>query len=454
LHTISQDVDSPVVNLDTVVITAGKVSTPYLSLPASASYIDLSNRNKYISRSDLSEAVSEVPGLFALDGQNYAQDLRISLRGFGARSAFGIRGVKIVVDGIPETTPDGQGQLDNISVSDITSIQVLQGASGSQYGNAAGGVIEITTTGREDGGALSIRGGSYGLQEYRGRYTSSGPKWSSHISATHQRSTGYRAHSKLIQTNLLGRYAYQWDQAKLTLAGSYLNSPIAQDPGGINLDQAIDRPRSARDRNVSFDAGESINHWKASARYDMDISASFSGYISTFYSGRAFDGRLPFGNGGAIDLNRKYGGLMSQWQYKKVAADAVHTLSGGIEYLSQRDARDRFVNDSGARGDLTLSQIEKFDNLGFYLIDQWSNERWTIRGSVRYDLHDISVSDMFLSDGDDSGERDLDAFNYSLGLNYKVGDRHALFSNWSTSLGRGLLRSELRVRLMAISVIA
>ena len=420
-------------DLDSVVVTAGRMSIPYLTAPAAITTVDLEDRIDYTNHTDLGEVVSQVPGLFALNGQNFAQDLRISLRGFGARSAFGIRGIKLVVDGIPETTPDGQGQLDNVSVADITGVEVLQSTSGSQYGNASGGVIEISTDTDQEVSQASIRVGSYGLRQYRLSTNQSFDNTRLQLSATHQRSDGYRDHSKLIQTNILGKLSTSWANQSLSIRASVLASPTAQDPGGINLDQATSDPRSARDNNVSFDAGEDITHWKTSVKYDNQLSNNLSLSATTFYSGRSFDGRLPFGNGGAIDLDRNYGGLMLQLQQKIIKSNLVSQGTYGIDLLSQRDNRDRFVNEDGIRGDLTLSQLEKFDNYGLYVIRQLSFNQWTFRGSLRYDINRIGVDDSFLTDGDATGAETLSSFNYSLGANYNYYDGQSIFISYSTS---------------------
>jgi len=141
----SQQDTLPLLKNDSVVITATRLEVRDLTLPQSSTFVNVSKELTHISHRHLGELLYQVPGVFAQNGQNYAQDLRISLRGFGSRSAFGIRGVKLVVDGVPETTPDGQGQLDNIAIADISSIQVLQGTSGGRYGNAAGGVLYLST---------------------------------------------------------------------------------------------------------------------------------------------------------------------------------------------------------------------------------------------------------------------------------------------------------------------
>ena len=121
-----------------------------------------------VNSAAINDYVEEVPGLYITNGFNYAQDSRIAIRGFGARSAFGIRGVKLIVDGIPETTPDGQGQLDNINVAAINQIEILKSGASSLYGNASGGVINITTQREveEEFVKATAAFGSFGLQRY------------------------------------------------------------------------------------------------------------------------------------------------------------------------------------------------------------------------------------------------------------------------------------------------
>ena len=120
------------------------------SVPFSIDSKSFTNSRQRFQQLSFNEYLEGVPGLFVLSTNNYSQDLRISIRGFGARSAFGIRGIKLVVDGIPETTPDGQGQLDNLTLSIIEDLQVLRGPASLLYGNASGGVININTIRKVD----------------------------------------------------------------------------------------------------------------------------------------------------------------------------------------------------------------------------------------------------------------------------------------------------------------
>ena len=157
------------ITLEEVSLSASKFDTPRSVLPFSLSVINLKDVQALHQQLSLQEYLGAVPGLFSLNANNYAQDLRISIRGFGARAAFGIRGIKIIVDGIPETTPDGQGQLDNLPLGLLQNIEVLRGPSASLYGNASGGVLSLNTVDRLEGESVRFRStlGAFGLQSYQ-----------------------------------------------------------------------------------------------------------------------------------------------------------------------------------------------------------------------------------------------------------------------------------------------
>ena len=419
---------------DSILISATRLETRQLTLPQSSTFVNVSNSLPYTSHRHLGDQLYQVPGVFAQNGQNYAQDLRISLRGFGSRAAFGIRGVKIIVDGVPETTPDGQGQLDNIAVADLSSIQVLQGSSGGRYGNAAGGVLYLSTADPVDTGIIgAVRIGSFGYQQYRLSSHQDMGKLGLTVSGTHIRSDGYRDHSKLEQTNLQVKLKKQTDKDNLSWIFSYMDSPLAQDPGGVTLDQALDAPRSARDRNVTFDAGESIRHWKTSLNYERKLQSKLSLHALGFISGRDFDGKLPFANGGAIDLDRLYGGGTLELQHKHIGNAITSSATVGLDVGVQSDDRIRFVNQEGTLGEETLDQEERFSNRAIYFLHHITASDWIFDYSLRYDDNLVKVNDRFLSDEDDSGSTNLSAGSYGLGISRLLTDKDAVYIQHSTS---------------------
>jgi len=143
----AQEFDSlSTIEIEEVYISTTRILTPLRTLPTSISKQDSIASKINYQKNSLQEFLLTHPGVLAMNTNNYAQDLRISIRGFGARSAFGIRGIKLIVDGIPESTPDGQGQVDNLMLDDLQSVEVLKGPSSSLYGNASGGVIKLNST--------------------------------------------------------------------------------------------------------------------------------------------------------------------------------------------------------------------------------------------------------------------------------------------------------------------
>jgi len=419
---------------DSVLITASRLETKDLTLPQSSTFVNVTKQLPHVSHRHLGDLLYQVPGVFSQNGQNYAQDLRISLRGFGSRAAFGIRGIKLVVDGIPETTPDGQGQLDNIAIADLSSIQVLQGSSGGRYGNAAGGVLYLSTDRLDPRPLLaSIRVGSFGYQQYRLSTDQHLGDYQLSLSGTHARSEGYRDHSTFRQTNIQAGLRKQSDKDELQFLVSYTDSPMAQDPGGVNLEQATEEPRSAREQNIIFDAGESINHWKASLSYSRHLDDKYAINVLGFLSGRNFLGRLPFENGGAIDLSRLYGGGTLEVRKKKITSNGAVTSALGFDLGLQTDDRSRFLNQNGILGDLTLDQEETFDSYSFYFLQQRNINTWTIDYSLRYDNNTIGIEDNFLTDSDGSGSRAINTLNWSLGISKLLGESSSVYVQHSTS---------------------
>ena len=187
-------------SIDTIYFKAFKIEEKLSKVTSSVSIISV---NQELSQNvSLQEHITEVPGLFSLNANNYAQDLRISIRGFGARSPFGIRGVKIIVDGIPETTPDGQGQIDNLNLSLIKDIEVIKGPASVFYGNASGGVININTLNSLSNTLYGeILMGSFGLQKYNLTFSKRINKTQFLLNGNHIKSNGYREHSEYKSSN-------------------------------------------------------------------------------------------------------------------------------------------------------------------------------------------------------------------------------------------------------------
>ena len=430
----SQTGSIPNQTIDTVVISSSRIKSNVLQIPAAVSVITTSKEDATRQQLSLQEYVQQVPGVFTQNANNFSQDLRISIRGFGARSSFGIRGIKLIVDGIPETTPDGQGQLDNLNLGIIDRIEITKGASASLYGNASGGVIDITTTAFDTlvGNTSSIKAGvgAFGFQNYQAAATIGDANASYTFHGNYATSDGYRDQSgfEQINTNFKGQFKIG-ENTFLTAILNYADSPQADDPGGLTLEEVNSNRRQARDRNVQFKTGEAIEQFKVGTSIAWIKSEHTTVNAYAFYSNRQFNGLLPFEFGGIVDLSRNYLGQGTSITYKK----NKNTIRAGYDVAYQNDRRNRFRNLDGQEGSQTLGQHEKFTNLGVYITDHLSLGKFFLTAGARFDYNKLSAEDDFLDNGDDSGSITLNAFNPSIGVSYAFAKALTPYMNVATS---------------------
>lgn len=428
----------PAIELSEVTVTAFRLpENPFLA-PAAFAEADTMIL-KYSSQGlALNEALSSLPGVFVQNSENFAQDLRLSIRGFGARSPFGIRGVKILVDGIPESTPDGQSQVDNLDPGALESIELIRSASGALYGNASGGVLNINTLNLEPGKELQagVSAGSFGFRKYSlSLRNGSANKYAVHLRASHTALDGFREHSRLLQWNFNAGLKYQFSRSlSASLLANYVNSPLAEDPGSITAVQSMEDPTSAYVKNIEYDAGETVEQGKIALlvkkRTPSDNQFEFRSYLTL----RAFENRLPFQNGGAVNLDRTfYGGSLSYQVSKKLWGRPLTGLSG-VEFNLQEDKRQRFNNLKGIRGERTLHQLERFTETGFFSIWRFiAVDPLPVRVSLRYSSVGMKASDHFLADGDDSGERHYNRIVPAVNLTWQIHQQRAVFIGLTSS---------------------
>jgi len=429
------------VTLDEISLKAIKIVTPRFELPYTFSVLNFSNTNQIHQQLSLQEYLGAVPGLFSLNSTNYAQDLRISIRGFGARSAFGIRGIKIIVDGIPETTPDGQGQLDNLPLGLIQNLEILRGPSASLYGNASGGVIYINTLDSMDTESTRFRTtfGSYGLQTFQLTTQLKNQKTTALLHLNKTNSDGYRGNSGLEQNVFNAKIKHVFNpKSSINVQINYTNSPRAEDGGGLTLNEVKADRGQARKRNIDYDTFESVDQFKAGLNWIQSFGSQWKLESYGFYSTRDFYGKLPFENGGIIDLYRNYYGLGSRLTYKDQRGTLLHSLQLGTETAIQRDQRDRYQNLKGSQGNLTFSQEESFGGFGFYVLDELKWEKFLLRTSLRFDYQDVGADSVIEN-------QIYSVLNPSLGLSYSLTKQQRIFFNFSTSFETPTL-SELSSR--------
>lgn len=356
----------------------------------------------------LDDALQGLPGVFAQNQYNAAQGLRPSIRGFGARAAFGVRGIQVLVDGVPLTLPTGQTELDAIDLQSVTQVDVLRGPAAAALGNAAGGVISIQTrdAGQARRGELLLGIGELGAQQWRaeGQGKIAG-QLRGIASVRHSELDTQREHANTRTT--LASAKLQTDALAIRVSA---NDTTSQDPGALNADQRRANRDQAAPRNLQFNAGERIRQQSLSARW---VSATEAWTLSGHAGQRGFETRLPFQGGGQVAFDRSFGGFNAAWQQGFGAL----SLTIGADTQLQRDDRSRYDNLDGQRGDLTLLQDESADAAGLHANAQIAlGGGWTLPLGLRYDRLRLNVDDRFLSDGDDSGRRNFDDWSGAIGL--------------------------------------
>ena len=425
-QTLSQ---TSTITLQEVAVEATKLETDRFVVPASISVFNLIPLQGMQQQLSLQEYLSAVPGVFSLNANNYAQDLRLSIRGFGSRAAFGIRGVKIIVDGIPETTPDGQGQVDNLPLGLLSRLEVLRGSSASLYGNAAGGVVYLNTLDSLQGESVQLRTtlGSYAYQNYQLIGNVKGEKTTAVFALNRTVTDGFRVFSGLSQRILNTKIKHQINpNSSLTFQLNYTDSPRAEDAGGLTLEESETDFRQARQRNVDFDTYEQIEQFKTGLRWQQQWNSRWSMDSYGFYSFRDFYGKLPFENGGIVDLFRNYYGVGSRLTFQETKQKHSHQWQLGFDTSSQRDQRDRYQNLAGKQGEQEFSQLEQFGNIGIFLLDHIQWQKVLLSTGLRLDIQNL---------GADTVEeiQKYTVFNPSLGLSYALADQHRVYANFSTS---------------------
>jgi len=417
------------ITLDEIALEAPKLKTSRFVIPASVSSINLLPLQEFQQQLSLQEYLRSVPGVFTLNANNYAQDLRISIRGFGSRAAFGIRGIQLIVDGIPETTPDGQGQVDNLPLGLLSRLEVLRGPAASLYGNAAGGVLYLTTLDSLEGESTRWRSalGSYGYQNHQLTSFVGGQKTSALFHINRTLTKGFRTFSGLTQNVFNAKIKHQLSsRSKLNFQLNFTHSPRAEDAGGLKLEETEADSRQARKQNVDYDTFEKISQFKVGIRWEQQWGSQWSLDSYTFYSFRDFYGKLPFENGGIVDLFRNYYGLGTRLNYEQSLSKLTHRWQLGLESSAQRDQRDRYQNLLGAQGNLVFSQLERFGTFGMSVLDELQWEKFLVRTGLRFDYQTLGTDTV-------AKGQEYTVLNPSIGLSYAVSAAQRLFVNFSTS---------------------
>ncbi|HEY5624741.1 MAG TPA: TonB-dependent receptor, partial [Gammaproteobacteria bacterium] len=423
--------------LEEIVVEATRLSRTLGSMPSAVTVIGEDEIQLGRQQLGLDEALTRVPGLFMQNRYNFSRDLRISIRGFGARADFGIRGVKILVDGIPETLPDGSGQVDSIDLGATRSIEVIRGPSSAIYGNASGGVISVTSEDGPEDPYLSTRllAGEFGFSKVQLKAGGQTDNMNYLVSLSDMELDGYRQQSRFENTQFSGRFRFDLGNDSSFLAVvNHTDQPMAQDPGGINAAQAAADPRSARDRNVDFDTGETMEQTRLGFVYTTPIGDNGELAARSYFVSRDFTNKLPqFPVADAVDLPRDFAGVGLSYSHEGTWNGRANRLIVGFDMDDQDDNRKRFINNRGVLEDLIFDQNESFESRGVFLQNELSvSDDLLLTLGIRFDQVDYTVTDRFLDDGDDSGARSMDDVSPMAGISYALSQQLSLFGTVST----------------------
>ena len=419
-------IQSDTLNLDEVVLKSSLINEKNPALTVT----EISYRENKIKPVNFQDAIDFSAGLWITNSENQAQDNRMSIRGFGARSAFGIRGIKIILDGIPLTTPDGQSQVDNIPYDLIKSIEVLKSLSSTRFGNASGGVVTINTFSElTDKASIATSFGSYGNKKIQGTYSRSKGSSSTIINVSQAESDGYRDHSSYLNKSVFFKHTKDFEKLKVKFNLLFFDSPYAFDPGGLTIDSVDENRSQARDRNILYNSQESVRQVQTGLVLDWDTKIG-QVHSNLYYSYRDFTGLLPFIGGGYVDLNRNFSG--AEFSLKNGSENIEWMIGTSIQ--NQSDDRKRFENNEGEKGVKVLDQIESFNSFGVFALSSYNKSKYSIQAGLRYDSHEISLDDNMIGVGVDQQyvdySKSLSAFSPNLGFIYSLNKNRELYVNY------------------------
>jgi iron complex outermembrane receptor protein len=409
--------------LQPITVTAYRIVTTDLATPLSLTVLNKKQLQSGTQQLSLDEALTNLPGVLVQNGTNFAQDVKLSIRGFGARSAFGIRGVRVMVDGFPETTPDGTSQVDAIDPGSLVGVGVIRSGTGGLYGNASGGYINFNTlefeAKRETELAASI--GMFGFKKVQAR-TSGGKadKFYYSLNGSYTNLDGYRDHSAMKNWLINGGFLIPVSPS-FSVRGviTYVNSPVAEDPGALSLEQFEYLPRQAREPNVLNDAEEAIRQFRTGVALTKTIGQKHSLQASFYQSARDFQAFLPYDY---VDLQRIFSGGNFSYNFKSKPRKINWEFKLGLDLASQTDDRKRFENNQGQKGLIYANQTERFSSVGYYLIQKIQlGSHLSLLPALRLDFQHASVDDHYLHDlRVDTFQQQFKVFNPSLGLELMV----------------------------------
>ena len=397
---------------------------------------------------NLSESLNRVPGITVLNRQNYAQDLQLSIRGSGSRAPFGIRGSRLIVDGIPATMPDGQGQASTISLPSAQRIEVLRGPLAQLYGNSAGGVVQVFTA---DGPErpewrMSVDAGPEGMRRYGLQAAGQSGQLNYVVDLSDFSTDGWRFNSTAERRHLNAKF--RWDgggQTRLTLVANAFDQPVSGDPLGLTREQFEADPRQAVANATLYQAGKDVSQTQVGLVVDHRVDADRELSARVYGGQRDLDNRLsipigpqsaPTASGGVVQLDRQYSGLGLRYSQRVPVGTGQLMWSLGLDHERMSELRRGYINNFGVQGNLKRDEDDSVHSTGVYAQADWFiNEDWSVLAGLRANRVNFQVEDAFITptNPDDSGRVSFSATNPVLGITRHLNADTNVYAN----VGRG-----------------
>ncbi len=415
---VSQPAQQPAATvLDPLVVTATRSAERSFDVPAAIDVVNAPHIQQNQLQINLSESLDRVPGMYIANRWNYAQDLMVSIRGFGARANFGVRGIRLYQDYIPVTMPDGQGQTSSFSLVSAQRIEVLRGPFSTLYGNASGGVISVFT---EDGPAppqvsLQAIGGSFKTSNLVAKIGGQTDLVNFDIAGNRFSTDGYRDHSEARRELLNVKLSFEpTPDTQVTVIGNLFDQPFAQDPLGLTRAQWQADPRQADPVATLFDTRKSVTNNQFGVTvaqklpYESVLRATAYGGTRNIEQFLALPGTAITSSGGVTNLDRSFGGIDARvtTPFATAAAGRLQ-FTLGFDYETEREQRKGFVNNSGTAGDLRRNETNTLINSDVYgQLEWWPLSALSIVAGFRYSDVRFESDDHFVIPGnpDDSGD--------------------------------------------------
>lgn len=440
------------VTLAPVVVTASRTEADAFNLPASIDRLEGEDVRRSRAQVSLSESLAIIPGLLARDRQNYAQDLQISVRGFGARSTFGIRGVRLYVDDIPATQPDGQGQITHAELGTLGHVEVLRGPFSALYGNSSGGVIQVFTENPAGPPRLTVgvAAGSDGLLRLSTQASGTDGVLGYVVGASRFKTDGYRDHSAADRR--LGNAKLTWQpdaSSRLTVVANSVAVPRAQDPLGLRRDQFDAAPRSVDPVALTYDTRKTLHQTQGGVVYERRMAPEHTVRALAYTGRRGITQALaipvgpqenPLHPGGWIDLGRRYGGGDLRWTWRTRWLDGPLDVIGGLSRDTLNEHRRGYRNSIGdtlgVQGVLRRDEHNRVTSTDQYLQLAWRPvAAWSLHAGVRQSRVVFRSQDAYVNAGnpDDSGGTDYRATLPVVGAMFDLNESTHLY----VTAGRG-----------------